>query len=85
LRRLGTALHLVQKKLIVHGEPARKNNDKKLPRINSIVVNHKRVKIGRIFDVFGPTDTPYIVVQPYRKVDATVHLGKKLYVEESRS
>ena len=84
LKRLGTALHLVQKKLIVCGEPIGNKKNAKLPRINSVVVNHKRVNIGRVSEIFGPTDRPYIVVKPYRRIDAAVHLGEKLYVEESR-
>jgi len=82
LKRLGTTLHSVQKKLIVRGEPISGGNKAELPRINSVVVDHKKVRIGRVFDIFGPTDHPYIVVKPYRNVDAAVHLGKKLYFEE---
>ena len=84
MKRLGTALHLVQKKLIVRGETVEDKKSATLPRINSVVVNQKRLKIGRVADIFGPTKRPYIVVKPYRRTDATVHLGKKLYVEESR-
>ena len=81
MKRLGTTQHLVQKKLIVRTEPLSGKNAE-LPRINSVVVDHKKVRIGRVFDIFGPTDHPYIVVKPYRNVDAAVHLGKKLYFEE---
>jgi RNA-binding protein len=81
LKRLGTTHHLVQKKLIVRTEQLSGKNAE-LPRINSVVVDHKKVRIGRVFDIFGPTDHPYIVVKPYRNVDAAVHLGKKLYFEE---
>jgi RNA-binding protein len=81
LKRLGTTLYSVQKKLIVRTEPLSGKNAE-LPRINSVVVDQKKVRIGRVFDIFGPTDHPYIVVKPYRNVDAAVHLGKKLYFEE---
>jgi RNA-binding protein len=81
LKRLGTTLYSVQKKLIVRTEPLSGKNAE-LPRINSVVVDQKKVRIGRVFDIFGPTDRPYIVVKPYRNVDAAVHLGKKLYFEE---
>jgi RNA-binding protein len=81
LKRLGTALHLVQNKLIVRGEPA-KGRSIKLPRNNSVVVNQKHVRIGRILDIFGPVSRPYFVVRPYRGADVAVHLGKKLYFEE---
>lgn len=81
MKRLGTTLYSVQKKLIVRTEPLSGKNAE-LPRINSVVVDHKKVGMGRVFDVFGPTDHPYIVVKPYRNVDAAAHLGKKLYFEE---
>ena len=82
MKRLGTTQHLVQKKLIVRTEPINGGKNAELPRINSVVVDHKKVRIGRVFDIFGPTDRPYIVVKPYRNVDPAVHLGKRLYFEE---
>lgn len=81
MKRLGTTHHLVQKKLIVRTETLSGKNAE-LPRINSVVVDQKKVRIGRVFDIFGPKNRPYIVVKPYRNVDAAVHLGKKLYFEE---
>lgn len=83
MKRLGITLHIVQKKLIVR-DPATREGNVRPPKINSVVVNHKRMKIGRVFDVFGPIENPYIVVKPYRKIDAATHLSEKLYVEESR-
>jgi RNA-binding protein len=82
LRRLGTALHVVQKRLIVRGELV-EANEKDIPKANSIVVDQKRMKIGRIFDVFGPVKHPYIIVRPNRGINAAVHVGKKLYVDET--
>lgn len=81
MRRLGTALHAVQKRLIVRSEPV-EGSETKLPRVNSAVVDQKRMKIGRIFDAFGPVDHPYIIVRPDKGIDATVHAGKRLYIEE---
>lgn len=54
----------------------------KLPRNNSVVVNQKHMRIGRVLDVFGPVSQPYFVVRPYRGTDVDVHLGKRLYFEE---
>jgi len=82
LKRLGTTHHFVQKKLIVRGEPSTGERKEEIPKINSVVVDQKKVGIGRVFDVFGPANRPYIVVKPYRNVDASVYLGKKLYFEE---
>jgi RNA-binding protein len=81
LKRLGTTHHSVQKKLIVRVEASGEKKEE-LPKINSVVVDQKKFKIGRVFDIFGPTDRPYVVVKPYKNVDPEVHLGKKLYFEE---
>jgi len=79
---LGTALHVVQKRLIVRGEQidASKAN---IPRINSWVVDQKRATVGKVFEIFGPINHPYIIVRPNRGVDTAAHVGKKLYVDEA--
>ena len=82
MKRLGTALHVIQKKLIVRGEPVEESVSLS-PKVNSVVVDQKRVRIGRIFDIFGPVKHPYIIVRPDKGADAAVHVGKKLYVEET--
>jgi rRNA processing protein Gar1 len=41
------------------------------------------MKIGRVFDIFGPVKHPYIIVRPNRGINAAVHVGKRLYVDET--
>jgi RNA-binding protein len=82
LKRLGTALHVVQNKLIVQSERV-VGSESSIPRTNSWVVDQKRTRIGKVLDVFGPIDNPYIIVRPNRNVDAAAHVGKKLYVDEA--
>ena len=53
------------------------------PRVNSLVVDQKKTKIGKVFDIFGPVKHPYIIVRPNKGIDAAAHVGKKLYVEET--
>lgn len=77
MKRLGTALHVVQKKMIVQSDSGVKS-----PRIGSTVVDRNRAKIGRISDVFGPVLGPYVVVRPNRDVDSAVHVGKMLYFDD---
>jgi RNA-binding protein len=79
---LGTALHVVQNRLIVRSEPI-EGNDTQIPKTNSVVVDQKRMKIGRVFDIFGPVKHPYIIVRPNREINAAVHVGKRLYVDET--
>ncbi|MGA9099208.1 MAG: Gar1/Naf1 family protein [Methanotrichaceae archaeon] len=82
MKRLGTALHVVQKRLIVRGELL-EGSEVTTPRVNSLVIDQKKTKIGRVFDIFGPMKHPYIIVRPNKGIDAAAHVGKKLYVEET--
>jgi len=82
LKRLGTALHVVQNKLIVQTEQI-VGSETNIPRTNSLVVDQKRTKVGKVFDIFGPIDHPYIIVRPNRGIDAAAHVGKKLYIDEA--
>jgi len=82
LKRLGTALHVVQNKLIVQSEQI-VGSETNIPRTNSWVVDQKRTRVGKVFDIFGPINHPYIIVRPNRDVDAAAHVGKKLYIDEA--
>ena len=82
MKRLGTALHVVQNKLIVKSEQII-GSKTDIPRTNSWVVDQKRTKVGKVFDIFGPIDHPYIIVRPNRGIDAAAHVGKKLYIDEA--
>ena len=82
MKRLGTALHAVQNKLIVQSEQI-VGSETDIPRTNSWVVDQKRTRVGKVFDIFGPINHPYIIVRPNRGVDAAAHVGKKLYIDEA--
>jgi RNA-binding protein len=82
LKRLGTALHAVQNKLIVQSEQV-VGSETSIPRTNSWVVDQKRTRVGKVLDIFGPINHPYIIVRPNRDVDAATHVGKKLYIDEA--
>jgi RNA-binding protein len=78
LKRLGTALHVVQNKLIVQSEQIAE-----IPRVGSWAVDKKRTRVGRVFDIFGPVSHPYIIVRPNRGADAAAYVGWKLYTDEA--
>ncbi|MDQ1262474.1 MAG: RNA-binding protein [Euryarchaeota archaeon] len=82
MKRLGTALHVVQNKLILQSEQI-VGSETNIPRTNSWVVDQKRTRVGKVFDIFGPINHPYIIVRPNRGVDAAAHVGKKLYIDEA--
>jgi RNA-binding protein len=84
LKRLGIALHTVQNKIIVQSEQAvGSGSGETIPRASSWVVDQKRTRIGRVLDVFGPINHPYMIVRPNKGVDAAAHVGKKLYIDEA--
>jgi RNA-binding protein len=82
MKRLGTALHVAQKKLIVRGEQT-DGIEANIPRINSWVVDQKRTRVGKVFDIFGPIAHPYIIVRLNKGLEPTAHVGRKLYIDEA--
>ncbi|MBN1762464.1 MAG: H/ACA RNA-protein complex protein Gar1 [Methanomicrobia archaeon] len=77
-RGLGTVLHVMDKMLIVRGG---KQKVKKV--LNSTVVTADKRKIGKVYDIFGPVDRPYVTVKVFgglkgAKLEELKH--KELYV-----
>lgn len=57
MHRIGYVLHVSSnKKLILKSED--------LPRIGDKVVDKHLSPVGTVFDVFGPTSSPYVAVKP---------------------
>jgi rRNA processing protein Gar1 len=75
LRRIGRVLHISpSRKAVVKAE--------KVPKIGGPVVDEKKRSIGNVFDVIGPTVSPYVEVEV--KVDDPQEVvGSVLYVSSS--
>jgi len=57
LQRIGRALHLSSSmNVILKAE--------NVPRIGDKVVDENLKSVGTVFDVFGPTSSPYVTVKP---------------------
>ena len=57
LHRIGYILHLSNtKNIILKAE--------NIPHIGAKVTNEKLKPVGTVFDVFGPTSSPYVAVKP---------------------
>lgn len=57
MRRIGRVIHITpSEKAVIKAE--------NLPRIGEMVVDEKRNSVGTVFDVFGPTPSPYVEVKP---------------------
>jgi len=58
LNRIGHVLHVSNtKNMILKAE--------NIPRIGDQVANEKLNPVGTVFDVFGPTSSPYVAVKPH--------------------
>lgn len=57
MQRIGCVLHVSSNKnIIIKAE--------NLPRIGDKVVDKHLKSLGTVFDVFGPTSSPYVAVKP---------------------
>lgn len=59
MRRLGKILHFSKSHSLIL-----KLESKKLPSLKKEVYDSKLKKIGIIFDIFGPTSSPYVSIKP---------------------
>jgi len=73
VRRLGTVTRTAQGLAIVRYEA---DED---PDIGLTAVDESLSTVGRVVDVFGPVDAPYLAVSPADTVSLTDLLGSKLY------
>jgi rRNA processing protein Gar1 len=76
LHRIGYVLHVSNtKNMILKAE--------NIPRIGDSVANEKLKPVGTVFDVFGPTYSPYVAVKPYIKSPEQL-VNQVLYVVPSK-
>ena len=73
MRRVGTVSRTAQGLALVRWEGAES------PEIGLPVVDESLSTVGRVVDVFGPVDRPYLAVSPNASVRPADLLGEKLY------
>jgi RNA-binding protein len=73
VRRLGTVTRTAQGLAIV------RVNDDDAPDIGTMAVDESLSGVGRVVDVFGPVDRPYLAVSPDDHVRVPDLLGETLY------
>ena len=49
------------------------------PRLGTAVLDEDLETVGRVVDVFGPVERPYLAVSPEDGVAPALLLGKRLY------
>ena len=75
MNRVGEVARLAQGLLIVRAP------DESVPEIGASVVDESLADVGRVVDVFGPVERPYVAVSPADDVEPPALLGEKLYAE----
>ncbi|SEO38153.1 RNA-binding protein [Halogranum amylolyticum] len=73
MQRVGSVSRTAQNLAIVHCE------DEDHPDIGTAVVDESLSRVGRVVDVFGPVDRPYVAVATDRGVRLAELVGQKLY------
>jgi RNA-binding protein len=73
MRRVGTVSRTAQGLAVVRCD------DATAPDIGLAVVDESLANVGRVVDVFGPVDRPYVAVSPADGVRVADLLGSKLY------
>ncbi|MCQ4333310.1 Gar1/Naf1 family protein [Natronomonas sp. F2-12] len=73
MRRVGEVVRTAQGLAIV------RSPDGEYPDLGTEVVDQDLETVGRIVDVFGPADRPYVAVSPADEITMPALLGEKLY------
>lgn len=87
MKRLGTVLHIsLPRGLIVRGNrlelSGSERSAKKVPKLNSAVLNKAVKQIGKVSGIIGPVEHPYIYVKLSKDIDLKqhVHVNERVYV-----
>ena len=74
MRKAGTVVRLAQGLLVLRSPTA------DVPDIGTEVLDENLDAVGRIVDVFGPVDSPYLAVTPTDDVHGPSLLNASLYL-----
>jgi RNA-binding protein len=73
MRRVGSVTRVAQGLAVARSDGAA------YPDIGAEVVDESLRAVGRVVDVFGPVDRPYVAITPSGGATAAELLGEKLY------
>jgi RNA-binding protein len=90
MRRVGTVTRVAQRLAVARVDPsgdggaggggdAGGDDGEPPPSVGASVVDENLRTVGRVVDVFGPVERPYVAVSPGEGVAAADLLGRKLY------
>jgi RNA-binding protein len=73
MRRVGEVVRTAQGLAIL------RSPDESHPELGTSLVDSDLETVGRVVDVFGPVERPYVAVSPASTVELPALLGEKLY------
>ncbi|MEF8786564.1 MAG: Gar1/Naf1 family protein [Haloarculaceae archaeon] len=76
MKRLGEVVRTAQGVVVV------RSPDDSMPDIGTSVVDESLTDVGRVVDVFGPVDRPYVAVSPDDDVRIAALVGSKVYARD---
>lgn len=74
MNRVGTVTHRQASVIVV------RSDDDSHPAIGETVIDQSLDPVGRVVDVIGPVDRPYVIVDPDADRDTAALLDTRLYV-----
>ena len=77
MRRLGEVVRTAQRVAVV------RSPDDSTPDIGVSVVDENLDDVGRVVDVFGPVDRPYLAVSPDEGVSLPTLVGSPVYTRDT--
>jgi len=76
MRRAGEVVRTAQGVAVV------RSPDESFPDVGTELVDDSLAEVGRVVDVFGPVERPYLAVSPAEGVRLAVLVGTALYARE---
>lgn len=77
IQRVGTVVNTAQGLAVVRAP------DDSYPELGTSVIDESLNTVGRVVDVFGPVDRPYVAVSPASAVECVSLLGTVVYARTS--
>ena len=74
MKRLGAILHLMDNLLIVRADSTLEQS---FLHENLLVVTKRMKRIGKIKEIFGPVNAPYISIKMFKDINASEIKGMK--------
>ncbi|WP_302081024.1 H/ACA ribonucleoprotein complex subunit GAR1 [Salinibaculum rarum] len=76
MKRLGEVVRTAQGIAVV------RSPDDSVPGVGTRVVDESLSDVGRVVDVFGPVEQPYVAVSPGESVRVATLVGSKVYARD---